>query len=180
MWLCIRYYPLHAEHIFRKVSSWKDLKACYFSLVLYKGTWPFSDPNFSSFPPPSTLPPASYLLNRNGPFLSVRPVPLPPPRPFFKILSKISDQRQRWCKLKSRLPRYFIRNLLFFRAILLCKTRSCVYCRALACAGRSRLAHFTELAPQNPSQRTNHCSSCLPQRWDPRRSTSIQRNSAFL
>lgn len=130
--------------------------------------------------PPPSLQPLIYWIAMDLFCLSVPFRPPPPPRPFFKILSKISDQRQRWCKLKSRLPRYFIRNLLFFRAILLCKTRSCVYCRALACAGRSRLAHFTELAPQNPSQRTNHCSSCLPQRWDPRRSTSIQRNSAFL
>lgn len=105
VWLCIRYYPLHAEHIFRKVSSWKDLKACSFSLVLYKGTWPFSDPNFSSFPPPSTLPPACYVLKLNGLFF--------PLFFFFKIVSKIIDQRQWWCKLKSRVPQYFTRNLLF-------------------------------------------------------------------
>lgn len=105
VWLRTRYYPLHAEHIFRKVSSWKDLKACSFSLVLYKGTWPFSDPNFSSFPLPSTLPPSYYLLKWKG---------LPhPPLFFFQIFSKISDQTQWWHKLKSSLPWHFTRNLLF-------------------------------------------------------------------
>lgn len=107
VWLCIRYYPLHAEHIFRKVSSWKDVKACSFSLVLYKGTWPFSDPNFSSFSLPSTLPPAYYLLKWKGLF--------PPTTTFFfsPIFSKISVQTQWWHKLKLKLPWYFTRNVLF-------------------------------------------------------------------
>lgn len=59
--------------------------------------------------PPPSLQPLIYWIRMDLFCLSI-PSPLPS---FFKILSKISDQRQRWRKLKSRLPRYFIRNLLF-------------------------------------------------------------------
>ena len=70
---------------------------------------------------------------------------------FSKILSKISDQRQWWHKLKSRLPQYFTRSHLLFRAISLCKICSCVYCHTRTFTRRSQLKQFTELGPQSPS-----------------------------
>lgn len=106
VWLCIRYYPLHAEHIFRKVSSWKDLKPAPFPLCCIKApdlsviliSLPFL------FSPPS-LQPIIYWSGKD----------FPPTTTFFfpPIFSKISVQTQWWHKLKLKLPWYFTRNLLF-------------------------------------------------------------------